>query len=53
MRRDLFEGKYAPDLEQQRLFELETNGNQAWDVGVNKEKLTDLKSDSVDVKDEL
>ena len=31
VRRDLFEGKYAPDLEQQRLFELETNGNQRWD----------------------
>ena len=31
VRRDLFEGKYAPDLEQQRLFKLETNGNQRWD----------------------
>ena len=31
MRRDLFEGKYAPDLEKQKQFELETNGNQRWD----------------------
>ena len=34
VRQDLFEGKYAPDLEQQKLFELETNGNQRWDDGL-------------------
>ena len=32
VRRDLFEGKYAPDLEKQKQFELETNGNQRWDI---------------------
>ena len=47
VRQDLFEGKYAPDLEQQRLFELETNGNQRWDVG------TDLKSGTANIKEEL
>ena len=53
VRRDLFEGKYAPDLEQQRLFELETNGNQRWDREVIKEELNDLKPDIANVKVEL
>ena len=47
VRQDLFEGKYAPDLQEQKLFELEMNGNQRWDVG------SQLKSDREDIKDEL
>ena len=34
VRRDLFEGKYAPDLEKQKQFELETNGNRRWDAAI-------------------
>ena len=49
VRRDLFEGKYAPDLEQQRLFELETNGNQRWD----SPGVTGQGGLYVNVKDEL
>ena len=45
VRQDLFEGKYAPDLQEQKLFELEMNGNQRWDVG------SYLKSENT--KDEL
>ena len=45
VRQDLFEGKYAPDLEKQKQFELETNGNQRWDLRV--------RSQLEDVKDEL
>ena len=52
VRRDLFEGKYAPDLEQQRLWELETNGNRRWDFGV-EEELTGVKSNIANVKEEL
>ena len=37
VRRDLFEGKYAPDLEKQKLFELETNGNKRWNAGIQPE----------------
>ena len=48
VRKDLFEGKYAPDMEQQRLFELETNGNQRWDV------VSDLQAGMANnVKEEL
>ena len=47
VRQDLFEGKYAPDLQEQKLFELEMNGNQRWDVG------SQLKSDREYIKDEL
>ena len=47
VRQDLFEGKYAPDLQEQKLFELEMNGNQRWDVGSH------LKSDRENIKDEL
>ena len=39
VRRDLYEGKYAPDLEKQRQFEEEMNGNRAWDDGVLVEDL--------------
>ena len=39
VRRDLYEGKYAPDLEKQRQFEEEMNGNRAWDDGVLEEEL--------------
>ena len=53
VRRDLFEGKYAPDLEQQRLFELETNGNQRWDVGSVKQQLNEAPSATANVKKEL
>ena len=53
VRRDLFEGKYAPDMEQQRLFELETNGNQQWDREIIKEELNDLKPGIANVKVEL
>ena len=37
VRRDLFDGKYAPDLEKQKQFELETNGNRRWDAGIRPE----------------
>ena len=53
VRRDLFEGKYAPDMEQQRLFELETNGNRRWDVGIEREKRSEAKSLMENVKEEL
>ena len=43
VRRDLFEGKYAPDLEQQKLFELETGGNQRWDAGTVRDDLENVK----------
>ena len=52
VRRDLFEGKYAPDLEQQRLWELETNGNRRWDFGV-EETTTGVKTGIANVKEEL
>ena len=45
VRQDLFEGKYAPDLQEQKLFELEMDGNQRWDVRSH------LKSENT--KDEL
>ena len=41
----MFEGKYAPDLEKQKQFELETNGNQPWNRG--------LRPELDNVKDEL
>ena len=37
VRRDLYEGKYAPDLEKQKQFELQTNGNQRWNSGIRPE----------------
>ena len=45
VRRDLYEGKYAPDLEQQRLFELEMNGNQRWDGGIEKPLMENVKEE--------
>ena len=53
VRRDLFEGKYAPDLEQQRLFELEMSGNQQLDVQPLKEELSGLQAELENVKIEL
>ena len=52
VRQDLYDDKYAPDLEQQRLWELETNGNRRWDFGV-EEELTGVKSGIANVKEEL
>ena len=52
VRQDLYDGKYAPDLEQQRLWELETNGNRRWDFGM-EETLTGVKSGIANVKEEL
>ena len=43
VRQDLFEGKYAPDLQQQKLFELETNGNQRWDDDGLRPQLDNVK----------
>ena len=53
MRKDLYEGKYAPDLEKQKKFELEWNGNQQWDIERVKEELIDKNPDIDNIKVEL
>ena len=53
VRKDSYEGRYAPDMEKQKLFELETNGNQAWYVGPRQEELPDVKPALENVKVEL
>ena len=53
VRRDLYEGKYAPDLEKQRIFELEWNGNKQWNVEGIVEELNDMKPDINTIKEEL
>ena len=53
VRRDLYEGKYAPDLEKQRIFELESNGNQLWNFEEVKQELHKIKPDIENAKVEL
>ena len=53
VRKDLYEGRYAPDMEKQKLFELETNGNQAWYVGPRQEEFPNVKPSLENVKVEL
>ena len=50
VRRDLYEGKYAPDLEKQAEFEIEMNGNQPWYGAVVDDA---IKTEEVNIKDEL
>ena len=49
----MYEGKYAPDLEKQRTFELEWNGNKQWNFEEIKEELIDIKPDIENIKVEL
>ena len=50
VRRDLYEGKYAPDLEQQRLWELEMNGNLRYDIaGLREGFQADLENIKVEL----
>ena len=53
MRRDLYQGKYAPDLERQKQFELEMEGNLPWNSEQRKNRLNAMKYDDEIVKDEL
>ena len=50
VRKDLYEGKYAPDLEKQRIFELESNGNQLWNFEEVKQELHKIKPDIENAK---
>ena len=45
VRRDLYQGKYAPDLDKQREFQLEMTGIQTWSDGVIKEGLDALREE--------
>ena len=45
VRRDLYQGKYAPDLDKQREFQLEMTGIQTWGDGLIKEGLDSIREE--------
>ena len=45
VRRDLYQGKYAPDLDKQREFQLEMSGIQTLGDGVIKEGLDPIREE--------